>query len=107
MLIKLWLPVLLLLLEVQVSNAVYCFICNSIEKPACGDDFRISPYDADSRSYCPGSCVKRRGKRAVGSVPRIEVVRSCVSSRPETCFTEQYNGLKVFTCACNYDFCNV
>ncbi|CAG5130970.1 unnamed protein product, partial [Candidula unifasciata] len=88
-------------------NAIYCFVCNSFEKSICGDDFRTTSSDANSRTWCEGSCIKRRGERVDGSVRRIEIVRSCVTRQPESCYNENYNSLNVYTCSCNSDFCNL
>ncbi|BFZ24235.1 hypothetical protein BsWGS_27274 [Bradybaena similaris] len=107
MLMKLWLPLLLLVLDFEASQAIYCYTCTSMEKASCGDDFRIPSNDANSRSSCDGSCVKRRGERVTQSVRRIEIVRSCVVRKSESCYNEEYNNLKMYTCSCNSDFCNV
>ncbi|GFR66712.1 casein kinase II subunit beta [Elysia marginata] len=98
--------ILFLLMSLEFCNATWCFVCHSDNDDGCGDKFRISTSDTDKRSQCPGSCIKRRGKRKRGSVSRTEIYRSCIAYGSEGCYTEMWNGIEQYTCLCNTDFCN-
>ncbi|CAL1539985.1 unnamed protein product [Lymnaea stagnalis] len=104
---QLWLFVIVILCALDGCGGIYCFVCNSINNDACGDDFRISTSDSKLRMQCDGgSCIKRRATRVEGSVRRVEIIRSCYNRLSESCFDEYFNNVKQYTCACNYDFCN-
>ncbi|KAH9523126.1 hypothetical protein Btru_065883 [Bulinus truncatus] len=102
------LSIVLVFIYLNKCSAIYCYVCNSMILPACGDQFTISQSDSKLRSWCDGSCIKRRGTRyGVGDVRQVEVIRGCILRRAEGCYSDNFNSLNMNACTCNTDFCNI
>lgn len=82
---------------------VHCFSCSTTHDSRCGDAFAFTTTDA---LQCQGSCVKRRGIRDVSGVRTVEITRACDPQTKDGCWDGSYNGISVYICACNSDYCN-
>uniref|UniRef100_K1PN44 Casein kinase II subunit beta n=1 Tax=Magallana gigas TaxID=29159 RepID=K1PN44_MAGGI len=77
--------------------------CSTTHDSRCGDAFAFTTTDA---LQCQGSCVKRRGIRDVSGVRTVEITRGCDPQTKDGCWDGSYNGISVYICACNSDYCN-
>lgn len=94
---------LLLFLIPSCEAIVRCFSCSTTHDSRCGDAFAFTTTDA---LQCQGSCVKRRGIRDVSGVRTVEINRGCDPQTKDGCWDGSYNGISVYICACNSDYCN-
>lgn len=94
---------LLLFLIPSCEAFVRCFSCSTTHDSRCGDAFAFTTTDA---LQCQGSCVKRRGIRDISGVRTVEITRGCDPQTKDSCWDGSYNGISVYICACNSDYCN-
>ncbi|XP_061165386.1 uncharacterized protein LOC133174304 [Saccostrea echinata] len=98
---KLW--ILLLIFIPSCEAFVRCFSCSTTYDTRCGDAFAFTTTDA---SQCQGTCVKRRGTRDINGVRTVEITRGCIPQTTDDCHDGNYNGISVYICTCNSDYCN-
>ncbi|KAK3099921.1 hypothetical protein FSP39_011807 [Pinctada imbricata] len=93
----------MIIIYISAYGAIRCFSCSSTSTTACGDDFGMT---SPSAQDCPGTCIKRRGKRDNAGVDVVEVTRGCVEQTGDKCFDSSFNGISVYSCTCNTNYCN-
>ncbi|XP_071087928.1 uncharacterized protein [Haliotis cracherodii] len=92
------------LLYLHQGEAIQCYACSSMHDFRCADDFRVTRAAAQQ---CTGSCVKYRGVRPTHVGEMVEITRGCMPQQSSVeCRDTQHNGLDVYGCTCNTDYCN-